>query len=57
MLHLKDLFKKVKAHFKKYSYIYALLLIFVLVFVSCQGLVNANGDNNSIVVHKEGGII
>lgn len=33
------------------------LLVMLGILASCQGLVNANGDSNAIVINKEAGIV
>lgn len=42
-----------KKHWKKVVLVVAGVLVISLLLMSCQGLVNANGTGNSVVVSKQ----
>lgn len=42
-----------KKHCKKLIFFIASVLVISFLLMSCQGLVNANGTDNSIVISKE----
>lgn len=43
----------VKKHWKKIVSVIASVVVISVLLMSCQGLVNANGTGNSVVVSKE----
>lgn len=60
-MNLKELLENshfsnsLKKNWRKISFIFASVLILVCLWCcyGCQGLANANGDNNQIVISKE----